>query len=124
MAKKKRVFQVAERIKEIVAEVLTRTADPRFSLVTITSAYITPDLRQAKIYWVTSMADSSKREERFAEVDEAFETAAGLFRRQIGKELGIKFVPALKFYYDDTLDTVEEVERLFQKARANSGSGE
>lgn len=86
MAKKKRVFQVAERIKEIVAEVLTRTADPRFSLVTITSAYITPDLRQAKIYWVTSMADSSKREERFAEVDEAFETAAGLFRRQIGKE--------------------------------------
>lgn len=94
---------------------LSRTADPRFSLVTITSAFVSPDLRVARVYWTIS-GDAERRRE----VQEAFEAAAGLFRRSVGHELGLRFVPELKFFYDDTLDTCEEVERLF--ARINSGS--
>lgn len=125
MANKKRLFQVAERIKEIIANSLLRVADPRFSLVTVTAVMMTPDLRLAKVYWIVSDRDEPQdelaRSERIADVAEAFESATGLFKRALGKDLGLRFVPHLKFFYDDTFDTVDEVERLFQKIK-NTGS--
>ncbi len=117
MAGSRRVYQVAERIKELLAEHLIHTADPRFSLVTITSVMVSPDLRQAKAYWVVSFPSDADRKARIAEVEEAFQSAEGLFKRRLGKELGIRFVPAIRFYYDDTLDTVEQVERLMGRIK-------
>ena len=113
MANKRRTFQIAEKIREIIAMQLMRTADPRFTLVTITSVVISPDLRYAKIYWVVT-----GDEERRQVVKEAFESASGMFRRAIGSELKVRFVPEIRFFYDDTLDTAEEVERLFAKIHA------
>jgi len=117
MAGSRRVYQIAERIRELVAAHLIHTADPRFSLVTITSVMVSPDLRQAKVYWVVSFPSDINRDERIAEVNEAFENAEGLFRRLLAKELGVRFVPALRFYYDDTLDTVERVEQLMERIK-------
>ena len=125
MSGKRRVYQVAERIKEVVASTLMRTADPRFSLVTITSAMVSPDLRTAKVYWVVSLVSGADRDERLNDVDEAFENAQGLFRRVLAKELGIRFVPELRFYYDDTFDTVDEVARLMNRvAEVEAPAGE
>lgn len=124
MAVKKRVYQVAERIREIIAGTLNRTADPRFVLVTITSVVVTPDLRIAKVYWVVSVLDPELRDDRIEEVDAAFDSAAGLFKRDVSKELGLRYAPELKFFYDDTLDTVEQVERVLAKARQGSSQAE
>jgi len=117
MSGRRRVFQVGERIKELIAQDLVHTADPRFSLVTITSVMVSPDLRIAKVYWVVSFVSGVDRQERIGEVSEAFEAAQGLFRRMLAKQLGVRFVPDLRFYYDDTLDTVEHVERLMEKIK-------
>jgi ribosome-binding factor A len=117
MAGSRRVYQVGERIKELVAEHLVHTADPRFNLVTITSVMVSPDLRIAKVYWVVSTLSGIDRAERISEVEEAFQSAEGLFRRLLAKQLGVRFVPQLRFYYDDTLDTVEHVERLMSKIK-------
>jgi ribosome-binding factor A len=38
------------------------------------------------------------------------------------KKLGIRFTPELRFYYDDTLDTVEHVERLMAQIRPKENS--
>lgn len=121
MSGQRRVFQVGERIRELIAEQLQRVADPRFDLVTITSVMVSPDLRNAKVYWVVSSSDEG-RAERIAEVQEAFETAAGHFRKSVSKSLGIRFTPELRFYYDDTLDTVEHVERLMAKIKPTDPS--
>ena len=86
-------------------------ADPRLGLVTITSVVVSPDLRHAKVYWMAG-GDSA----RIAEVEEGFASAGGLFRRALGKELGVRFVPEIKFYYDDTFDTRDEVDRLLSRA--------
>ncbi|MFM1847469.1 MAG: hypothetical protein RL417_943 [Pseudomonadota bacterium] len=113
MAKQRRVHKIAEQIRNSIAIQLQRVADPRLSLVTITSAVVSPDLRHAKVYWMAG-GDEGRR----AEVAEAFESAAGLFRRSIAAELGIRFVPELKFYYDDTFDTSDSIDRLFARIRA------
>ena len=117
MAGSRRVYQVGERIKELIAEHLVHTAEPRFNLVTITSVMVSPDLRNAKVYWVVSFLSGVDRDERIAEVAEAFHSAEGLFRRMLGKQLGVRFVPEVRFYYDDTLDTVEHVERLMERIK-------
>lgn len=116
MAGKRRVFQVAEKIREIIASELMRTADPRFSLVTVTSVMTSPDMRHARIYWIVSGG-----KDRVSEVSEAFEVASGMFRRALGAGLGIRFVPQIKFFYDDTFDTTEEVERLLARVKTQEG---
>jgi len=112
------VYQIGERIREVIAEQLQRVADPRFDLVTITSVMVSPDLRNAKVYWVVSLVSGVDRDARLKEVEEAFESAAGMFKKSLAKQLGIRFVPDIRFYYDDTLDTVENVERLMAKVRS------
>jgi ribosome-binding factor A len=95
-----------------VASALHRTADPRFSMVTITAVTVSPDLKKAKVYWTVSGGADRQRE-----VTEAFDSAMGMFRRQLGKELNVRFVPDLTFFYDNTLDTSEEVERLLNRIK-------
>ncbi len=118
MAKQRRVFMVAERVRELIAMELQRMGDPRFSLVTISSAKVSPDLRNAKVYWMVS------DRKRIEVVEDAFEHANGFFRKLMAKELGTRFVPEIRFYYDDTLDTAEEVERLLARARGEETGGE
>lgn len=117
MAKQRRVHRVAEKVREAVALELQRLADPRFTLVTISSVVASSDLRNVKIYWMVTGG-----KERRAEVANAFESATGIFRRVIGASLGIKFVPELHFFYDDTLDTNEEVQRLFERVHAGDSA--
>lgn len=119
MAESRRVYQIAERIKELLAQHLNYTADPRFNLVTITSVMISPDLRMGKVYWVVSFPSDIDRKARIAEVEGAFRAAQGHFKHTIAKKLDIRFVPTIRFYYDDTLDTVEQVERLMERVKAS-----
>jgi ribosome-binding factor A len=119
MANQRRVFKVGERIQGLIALELLRVADPRFSLVTITSVVVASDMKSAKVYWVVS-GDKERREA----VSEAFEGARGLFKRAIAQELKIRHVPNLKFFYDDTLDVVDEVGRLFANIKRSSDENE
>jgi ribosome-binding factor A len=107
MAKPRRMHRVAEKIRELLAKEILAAADDRFRMVSITSVMVTSDLREAKIYWVVTDPDSRK-----AEVEAAFHSARGHFRSALAKKLEARYTPSLKFFYDDTLDTSEEVERL------------
>lgn len=103
---------MAEQIREFIAWELERSADPRFHMVTITSVVVSPDMRQAKVYWLVS-GDKGRK----AEVETAFLNADGFLKRNIAKELKTRFIPELKFFYDDTLDVSESVVRLLNKVR-------
>jgi ribosome-binding factor A len=123
MSERRRTYRVSERIRELVAGELHHLADPRFALVTITSVITSPDLRHAKVYWVVSDTSGRASEERKAEVQEAFESADGTLRRLLASELSVRFVPDLKFFYDDTFDEVAKVEELLAKVAAEGQNG-
>jgi ribosome-binding factor A len=111
MATKRRTNKVGERIQEIVASRLLSLSDPRLYLVTITEVVITSDLRYAKIYWTVSESDKRKED---AEI--AFEASAGMFKNAVAKELSTRFVPEIKFIYDNSLDKQMHMEGLLAKA--------
>lgn len=110
MASPRRSYRVAEKIREILSIHLREVADPRLGFVTITSVALSSDLREAKVYWnVTGGKDC------VAETERAFKKAGGHFRSILGKQLGTRYVPQLRFYYDDTLDTQEEINQLMSR---------
>lgn len=119
MTSHRRSHRVGERIQSLIAQQLLRVADPRFSLVTITSCVTSPDLRNAKVAFMVTGGPA-----RVPEVLEAFAAAAPMFRRILAAELGMRFVPELRFHYDDSLDSAERMEELFKKVRAADAARE
>lgn len=76
---------------------------------------LSPDLKHAKVYWVVS-----DKQQDLDEVTEAFASAEGLFKRSLAKELKLRFVPDVRFYYDDTFDVTDSVTKLLDRIKDES----
>lgn len=110
-----RVAKLAEQIHKIIAEMLERRIkDPRLGFVTITDVRLTGDSREATIFY-TVLGDSAD----LAGSAAALESAKGLLRSTVGKQLGLKFAPTLTFVLDATEDAAKSIEDALARA-ANS----
>jgi ribosome-binding factor A len=106
--------KLADRIKVIVAEMLERRIkDPRLGFITVTDVRITPDLRDATVFY-TVFGDDEARTATAA----ALESAKGVLRSEVGKQTGVKFTPSLTFMLDALPDNALHVEELLQRAAA------
>ena len=93
---KARQHKLEDRVRVIVAETLEkRVKDPRLGFITITDVRMTPDLREASVFY-TVYGDAQAQDETAA----ALESAKGLLRIEVGKQTGIKFTPSLAFFAD------------------------
>lgn len=109
-----KVRRHAERVKELVAEVVrTQIKDPRLGMITITDARITADLREATVFY-TVFGDSAAQ----AGTAAALESGKGLLRSRVGRALGLRHTPSLAFVLDDVGDHVRHVDDLLAVARA------
>jgi ribosome-binding factor A len=108
-----RARKLAVRVREIVAETLeTQVKDPRLGMVTITDAKVTPDLREATLYY-TVFGDDVVRQESA----QALESAKGVLRSTVGKQTGVRYTPSLTFSADIVPETAGRLEELLAKAR-------
>jgi ribosome-binding factor A len=108
-----RVRKVAERIQVIVAEMLERRVkDPRLGFVTVTDVRVTGDTQNASIFY-TVLGE----EEQLASTAAALESAKGILRSEVGKQLGMRHVPTLEFIHDALPDTARHLDELLAKAR-------
>ena len=99
-----RVRKIADRIQVIVAEMLERRIkDPRLGFVTITDVRLTGDTQQATIFY-TVLAGGDRRsrsdEAALAATAAALESAKGLIRSEVAKQLGMRHTPSLTFVAD------------------------
>jgi ribosome-binding factor A len=109
-----RARKLAVRIREIVAATLeTQVKDPRLGMVTITDAKVTPDLREATLYY-TVYGDEVARADSAA----ALESAKGVLRSTVGKQTGVRYTPSLTFVADVIPETTGRIEDLLAAARA------
>jgi ribosome-binding factor A len=109
-----RARKLAVRIREIVSTTLeTQVKDPRLGRVTITDATLTPDLREATLYY-TVYGDDVVRQESA----QALESAKGVLRSTVGKQTGVRYTPSLEFIADVVPETAGRLEELLAQARA------
>ncbi len=115
-----RVRKIADRIQVIVAEMLERRVkDPRLGFVTITDVRVTGDTQQATVFWtVLGQATSAGDDETAtAGAAAALESATGLLRSEVGKQLGMRHVPTLTFVHDAIPENARHLEDLLARAR-------
>ncbi|MFM9050233.1 MAG: 30S ribosome-binding factor RbfA [Actinomycetota bacterium] len=112
MASESRARKLADRVREIVAETLEmRVKDPRLGFITVTDARVTPDLRDATIFYTVYGDDEAR-----ASTAAALESAKGVLRSDVGRQTGIKHTPSLTFIPDALPDTARQIDDLLRVA--------
>ena len=105
-----RPTRVGEQIREDLTELITREVhDPGVGFLTITRVNVTPDLQQARVYY-TSLGDEKARRE----TKRALERASPFLRRQLGRRLRLRRIPDLQFFYDESIERHDRIERILQ----------
>ena len=119
MKKSYRQGRLSEEIKKIISDMLYKELkDPRLSgLVSIAEVKAAKDGGFATVY-VTVLSSTAEDEESKAreekekkDVIDAFNSAKGLIRKEIGTQLKLRHAPELVF----KIDTVEEYGRHIDK---------
>jgi ribosome-binding factor A len=116
-----RVRKIADRIQVIVAEMLERRVkDPRLGFVTITDVRLTGDTQQATIFYtvLAGAAGEQSDEAALAATAAALESAKGLIRSEVAKQLGMRHSPSLEFVADALPETARHLDEVLAKARA------
>ena len=109
-----RVRKIADRIQVIVAEMLERRIkDPRLGFVTITDVRLTGDTQQATIFY-TVFGEQAEMAASAA----ALESAKGLIRSEVGKQLGLRQVPTLEFIHDALPENARHLDEVLARAKA------
>ena len=112
-----RVRKIADRIQVVVAEMLERRIkDPRLGFVTITDVRVSGDSQQATIFYTVLATDD--QEAQLASTAAALESAKGLLRSEVGKQLGMRHVPTLTFIADALPETARHLEEVLARAKA------
>jgi ribosome-binding factor A len=112
-----RVRRIADRIQQIVAELLERRLkDPRLGFVTVTDVRVTGDTQQATVFY-TVLAEGDD-EAALAATAAALESAKGMIRSEVGKQLGMRHVPTLEFVADALPESARHLDEVLAKARA------
>ncbi|HET6563621.1 MAG TPA: 30S ribosome-binding factor RbfA [Marmoricola sp.] len=113
-----RVRKIADRIQVTVAEMLERRVkDPRLGFVTVTDVRVSGDTQHASIFYTVF-----GEEEQVAGSAAALESAKGLIRAEVGKQLGTRHVPTLEFIHDALPENARHIEELLAKVRESDAA--
>ena len=106
-----RSARVGDAIKREITLVLQReTQDSRLAFVTITSVKVSPDLRQAQVYY--SVLGNQEQQNKSKA---ALKHAMGYIQQQVARKLRLKYHPNLEFLTDPALEYGERIDRLLDE---------
>ena len=106
-----RTERVASLLKEEIGAILSREyGDPEYGFITVTDVTLTADLKIAKVFF--SVLGSLEEQ---ASAMKKLDQEKPHIRSILASHLRLKFVPALQFYHDDTLNQVDRINRILKK---------
>jgi ribosome-binding factor A len=109
----RRTDRVGALLQSALSEMLLRDVkDPRVRMVTISDVKLSPDLKHATVY-VSIMGDDAAHARMLA----GLASARSYLQSQVGRRLGLRFTPELRFEVDPSFAAAERLERLLRDAR-------
>ena len=116
----KRSDKVAEAIHELVSGLLVKgLKDPRIGFVTITGVKVTDDIRHATIFYTVMGSDEAKKA-----TFHGLNSAVGFIRKEVGKELRLRFSPELIFKYDESIEYGNRIDRILKEIGSEEGDND
>ena len=88
-----------EAVRKVLSDALPTLKDPRIGFVTVTGVRTTKDLSQATVY-VSVLGDEEDQARTLA----GLQSAHGVLQVQVGRELGTRRTPVLRFEYDPAIE--------------------
>ena len=115
-------FSRSDRIGGLIQKILSdllrkEIKDPRLKMTTITGVTVTRDLKLARIYFTT--ADSKQKKDA---ATNGFNSARGYIKRTLAQALDLKYMPDIKFCYDESLDYGARIDELIKLTKRENGS--
>jgi ribosome-binding factor A len=112
-----RPTRVAELLRERLALILlNKCADPRLKELTLTEVEMSPDLKQARVFYVV------RENVDKIQVQMALDKALGFIKQEVAKENLFRLMPEFFFLPDSGLDRAAELEKLFEAASTMSNT--
>ena len=117
-----RMARVNEVVREALGDELERLNDPRIGLVTITGVDVSPDLRQATVYY-SALGRAKKRgtgvvpelaPEQRVTTHAALQAAAPHLRAELGRQVRLKYTPELTFREDPAIEAGNRIEAIIR----------
>lgn len=106
-----RTRRIGEEIKKIIGKMLfegqikdTKISQSR-SLISVTGVEVVRDLRYAYVYISVLGNDKDK-------VMEGLKRSAGFVRREVGKQVDIRYIPEIVFKVDDSIERGAYMNKL------------
>jgi len=105
----RRPVRVADAIRnELLVFFQREVRDPRLTLVRITEVTVSPDLKQARVYYSCDVGERR-------EVSRGLERARGFVRSHLARVLNLRYTPAISFRLDTRVDENLRLEQLFHE---------
>lgn len=114
-----RAVRVASQLRQEVARLLGRDlADPRLEGVVVARAWISTDLRLAKVFFrLATTAEGATLEAMKKEASTALEKASGRMRKAVTTRLALRVAPELTFVYDEGQDARVRIESILDEVK-------
>jgi len=103
----RRIERVSELVKQQISEVLQELNFTDCGLITVTSAEISPDLHDGRVY--VSVIGSAEQKQRALAMLEA---EHGRIQHELSRRVILKYTPRLKFVLDETESEARRIESL------------
>lgn len=114
-----RPHRVAELLRERLALILLhKSADPRLQELTLTEVKVSPDLKQARVYYALREGADPQQ------VEKALAKALGFIKQEVARERILRVMPEFFFLPDQGLERAARLEELFQAAGQSPKTGE
>ncbi len=107
-ASRRRPEQVAEIVRQVLAEAIGREVrDPRVGFVTLSRVDVSGDLSHAQVF-VMAQGDEAERLRAL----EGLQSAAGFLRGKVAKALATRTIPELHFELDRGLEHAARINAM------------
>ena len=107
--------RVSDAIQRLLGQIIPQEIrDPRVGMININQVTVSRDMAHAKVY-VTFVGDD---EAKSLEAVSVLNKASGFLRTFVARELDMRTVPKLQFFYDKTAIRGQEISSLIDRALA------
>ncbi len=112
----KRSDRVGGLIQKSLSQILQKNIkDPRLETIMITGVKMTSDLKLARIYFTMFGGSISKEA-----ACEGFKKARGFVKRSLARQLGLRYMPELEFFYDESFDYGDRIDRVLTSIKVEN----
>ena len=112
-----RPSRVGDQLRAEISDLLARDVhDPGIGFLTVTQVTVSPDLQIARVYYTTLGDERARRD-----TARALGRATPFLRRQLGSRLRLKRVPLLEFFFDESVERGDRIERILNELSAERG---